>query len=60
MKVKEKDIEQVRAFYDKCNFYQRRYPCMTYEEGVRAALDWVLGTNDEEDEKSFEDDMMFY
>lgn len=37
----------VNDAWDSINEGSSRYPGMSYEEGVRAALDWVTGETDE-------------
>lgn len=38
---------QVNAAITQENKGETKWPGMTYEQGVRAALDWVRGFNDE-------------
>lgn len=46
---RQKEIEDYRKnFVDKTIGQPSSWPGMTYEEGVQAALDWVLGLMDED------------
>ena len=45
-----RDEDEIQDMADRAAdaaYKATRYPGMTYEEGVRAALDWVLGGEDE-------------
>lgn len=37
---------QVSAAYESIDVIGSKYPTMSYEQGVVAALDWVLGNTD--------------
>lgn len=37
---------QVNAAYESIDVIGSKYPTMSYEQGVVAALDWVLGNTD--------------
>lgn len=49
MQIARTDAE-VNELVDKCadaeNNGTTRYPGMTYEQGIRAALEWVTGSQD--------------
>lgn len=48
-----RDEDQIQALADKAASYTdkpTRYAAMTYEDGVREALDWVLDESIPEDE----------
>lgn len=43
--------EEINELLNKCSEAEEegasRYPGMTYEEGIHAAIDWMLGYNDD-------------
>ncbi len=43
----ERSTQEIDAVLEACDARQGRWPGMTYEEGVRAALLWVLGIWDD-------------
>lgn len=45
-----KNEEEIQEMADKASDCTRNLSGMTYQEGVRAALDWVLGNCEEGEE----------
>lgn len=39
----ERTEEEIQELADKAKDLNGKYPGMTYEEGITAALEWVLG-----------------
>ncbi len=47
--------EEIQALCDKARTLDGKFPGMTYEEGIQAALDWVLGQYGEDNEEPLQD-----
>ena len=46
-----KDIDEIEAAADRASdmvYAGSKYPGMTYEQGIRVALEWVLEIDDED------------
>jgi len=45
----ERDDDEINELLDTCSAHanESKFPGMTYEEGIRAAIEWVTGESDE-------------